>query len=337
MKNIVIIVLALGAVALGAVCVAQHHKLKTESAEITQMQARVAALERDLKEKTDTIENAALAEQKAKILQKTLTETSAAAVEKSQQVEKLQQTLAASKTNDMGNLISGMFKDPKMKEMIKAQQKLVIGPMIDKSYGALFQQLNLSSDQAASLKDLLQQKMMVAADVGTSMLDNSLDASQRADLTKQIKSETDGYDQQIKQLLGDDNYQTFENYEKSVPDRMVVNQFSDQLGSGANALTAAQQEQLVQAMTTDRTAFNWTTDFNNQNQANVDLSTLFTADRINQFAQEKEQFDQQFLTHAQQILTPDQLTAFQQFQTSQRSMQIAGMKIAAQMFGGSGK
>ncbi len=46
----------------------------------------------------------------------------------------------------------------------------------------------------------------------------------------------------------------------------------------------------------------------------------------------KEQFDQQFLTQAQQILTPEQLTAFQSFQKAQRDLQIAGMKMAAQMF-----
>jgi hypothetical protein len=48
--------------------------------------------------------------------------------------------------------------------------------------------------------------------------------------------------------------------------------------------------------------------------------------------EEREQFDQQFLSRAQQILTPAQLTAFADFQKTQRQMQVAGLKMAAQMF-----
>lgn len=59
---------------------------------------------------------------------------------------------------------------------------------------------------------------------------------------------------------------------------------------------------------------------------------MFSDEKINQFVQEKEQFDQQFLARAQQVLTPEQAIAFEQFQTGQRQMQLAGMKMAAQMF-----
>ena len=65
-------------------------------------------------------------------MQETLSATAANAVEKSSQIAQLQDSLAAAKTND-ANPLTAMFKDPKMKEMIKSQQKLVMGPMIDKS------------------------------------------------------------------------------------------------------------------------------------------------------------------------------------------------------------
>jgi hypothetical protein len=324
MKNVAIAFLLAATISLGAFSWHQRNQ-------IAQIQTQLANTQNQLKEKSEADEKIARAERKSKILQDTLVETSKFAADKSKQAEQLQQSLAAAKTNS-SNPIGEMFKDPKMREMIKSSQKAFLGPMIDKQYAALFQQLNLSPDQTAALKDLLQKKMEAGTDAGMSMLDGSLDAGQRTDLAKQMKSETDDYDAQIKQFLGDDNYPAFQNYEKTMPDRMTVSQFNDQLAGGAAALTADQQQQLIQAMNDARASFQWTTDYNNKNPANGDFASMFSDDKVNKFAKEKEQFDQQFLTRAQQILTPEQAAAFQQFQTSQRELQIAGMKMAAQMF-----
>jgi hypothetical protein len=324
MKNIAIALLLAATVALGAFSWHQRNQ-------IAQIQTQLADAQNQLKEKSGADEKIARAERKSEILQDTLVETSKFADDKSKQAEQLQQSLAAAKTNS-SNPFGQMFKDPKMREMIKASQKAFLGPMIDKQYAALFQQLDLSPDQAAALKDLLQKKMSAGADAGMSMLDGSLDAGQRADLAKKMKSETDDCDTQIKQFLGDENYQAFQTYEKTTPDRMTVSQFNDQLAGGATALTPDQQQQLIQMMSDERNGFKWTTDYNNKTPANGDFASMFSDDKINQFTKEKEQLDQQVLTRAQQILTPEQAAAFQQFQTAQRELQIAGMKMAAQMF-----
>jgi len=327
MKNIAIALLLAVSIALGALTIHQKNQL-------AQMQTQLASVQNQLKEKSEADEKTMFAESRAKMLQNALTETAAAAGEQSKQVVQLQKSLVATKTNGANPFgeMSKMFKDPKMKEMIKSSQKMFMGPMIDKQYAALFQQLNMTPEQAATLKDLLQKKMLAGADAGMSMMDGSLDAAQRADLTKQIKSATDDYDAQLKQFLGDDNYPAFQAYEKTVPDRMTVSQFSDQLAGGASPLSNDQQQQLAQAMNDARTSFKWTTDYNNKNPSSGDYASMFSEDKINQFTSEKEQFDQQFLTRAQQILTPEQAMAFQQFQTAQRELQIMGMKMAANMF-----
>jgi len=327
MKNIAIAILLVAAIALGAVCLHQQTQL-------TQTQSQLASVQSQLKKKSEADEKTMFAESRAKMLQNALTETAAAAGEQSKQVAQLQKSLVATKTNGANPFgeMSKMFKDPKMKEMIKSSQKMVMGPMIDKQYAALFQQLNMTPEQAATLKDLLQKKMLAGADAGMSMMDGSLDAAQRADLAKQTKSATDDYDAQIKQFLGDENYPAFQGYEKTVPDRMTVSQFSDQLAGGASPLSNDQQQQLAVAMNDARTSFKWTTDYNNKNPSSGDYASMFSEDKINQFTSEKEQFDQQFLTRAQQILTPEQAAAFQQFQTAQRQLQIMGMKMAANMF-----
>ena len=329
MKNIFIALLLLASVTLGALFLKDRAARQTQAAQLSETQARLAAVEAQVKEKSDAVESARFAENKAKILQETLTATAAHAEEKSKEVASLQ---AAAKTNGVANPLAAMFKDPKMKEMIKSQQKLVMGPMIEKSYAGLFKQLNLTPEQATGLKDLLQGKMLVAADLGMSLLDGSLDAAKRAELGKQMKVDSDDYDAQIKQSLGDENFKAFENYEKMMPDRMAVGQFNDQLTGAASPMSAEQQQQLIQALNQERTGFKWTTDYSNQKPGDTDYAAMFSEEKLARFAQEKELFDQQFLGRAKTILTPEQYASYEQFQLAQREMQINAMKMAAKMF-----
>ena len=333
MKNLVITLLAVTTIALGAWCLNQQTKIKNQSAQLAQAETQLAAAKAELQKQSEDIEHAKFAAANEKILQQILAETEAGAAEQSKKAEHLEQSLAAAKTNNPMQGFAAMFKDPKMRDMIKSQQKAVLGPMLDKQYAALFQQLNLTPEQTAALKDLLEKKTLAGTDAGFSMLDNTLDASQRADLAKQVKSQTDDFDNQIKQFLGDANYQAFQTYEKTLPDRTTVSQFNDQLAGTATALTSDQQQQLLQTMTDVRANFKWTAALNNPGAAaNGDFAAMFTEDNINQFAQQQEQFDQQVFTRAQPIMTPDQFTAFQGYQKAQRQLQITGMKMAAQMF-----
>ena len=333
MKTTFLIIALVGCIALGILGFAQSKKLQAQSDELTKTKQQVEALQAELKEKTDAIENARMTEAKSKILQQTLAESTSVVAAQSKKSEQLQQSLDESKTNNPLHAMAKMFNDPKMREMMKAQQKAAIGPIINQQYADLFKQLNLPPEQAAQVKDLVEKKMLVGADVGMSMLDDSLDASQRADLTKQVKAESDDYDQQLKQALGDNNYQAYKSYEKTVPDRMAVDQFNSQNAGTATALTPAQQQQMVQAMSDMRNNFTWTSGLNQQDAGmNGDLASLLTEDNIAKFVAERQQFDQQFLTRAQQFLTPDQLDAYRVFQKNQIDMQVMGFKMAGQMF-----
>jgi len=333
MKNIIFCTLIVACVALGVLDVAQGNKLQKQSLQIAEADQQIASLKDELKQQSEAIEQAKQSETKASILQQTLTKSTAEAVEQSKKSEQLQQSLAEAKTNNPLHSMAAMFKDPKMREMIKSQQKAVLGPMIDKQYSDLFKQLNLTPEQSAAFKDLLQKKMLTGADAGFSLMDDSLDSSQRADIAKQVKSQVDDVDNQIKDYLGDDNYKAFQAYEKSVPDRMSVGQFSDQFAGTPNALTGAQQDQLVQAMSDARNNFKWTSGLNQRDPGmSGDMASLLTEDNINKFVQECEQFDQQVLVQAQQILSPEQFNEFKDFQKTQRDMQVTGLKMAAQMF-----
>lgn len=331
MKNLFIALLLIAATGLVAYSVHERNQLSRVQAQLATAQDQLKATQQELADRDEADAKIAAAERKAKLLQDTLSQASEVSAKQSQQVSQLQQSLEAAKTN-AGSGLAGLLKDPAMKDMIKAQQKAVLGPMLEKNYAALFKQLNLTPEQTAYVKDLLQKKMMAASETGMSMLDGSLTADERKAAAQQVKSEMDAYDAQIKQYLGDDSFQTFQSYEKSIPDRMSVSQFQDQLAGSSTPLSDAQQQQLIQAMYDARSSFKWTTDYSNQNNVNADYAAMFSEDHLNQYAQEKAQFDQQFLQQAQQILNPDQLSAFQTFMTNQSNMQIMGMKMAAKMF-----
>ena len=237
----------------------------------------------------------------------------------------------AAKANPMAGMAK-MFKDPKMRELIKTQQKAFMGPMITKQYEEFFKAANLSSEDSDQLKKLMTDKMLVGADQGMALMDDSTTAEERAAAGKKIKADQDDYDAQIKQLLGD-NYAAYQSYEKTVPDRSEVNQFGEQL-SGDQALTADQKTQLVKELGEARSSFKWTTDYTqNKTPEDGNYAGMFSDEKIEKFAQEKEQFDAQFLERAQKILTPEQTKQYAEHQKTQRDMQMMGMKMAASMFG----
>jgi hypothetical protein len=332
MKNTIIVVLLIAAATLGALSVVQRNKLHRSDEQLARTEARLVAVENQLKEKSEAIAKAALTEQKAKALQDVLRETSAAAIEKSKQVEQLQQSAAAAKTNGIGHLLANMLKDPKIKEMIKSQQKTALSGMIDKNYGRLFSDLHLTPEQSSALTDIILNKQLEAADMGMSMFSDDLDATKRAELVQQVKEASGAADAQIKELLGADNFAQFQEYEKSIGERMTVSGFKDQLGSGPTVLTGDQEQQLVEAMTQERQNFKFTTDFSDQSKFTGDFASVFTEDKMNVFFQELAQLNQQYLARAQGILSPDQFTAFEKYLNNQQALQKAGLQMAVKIF-----
>ena len=336
MKNILIVILLAATVALSAIAYRQSNQTAQNRAELAEVQTQLAASQAQLTAGKEAAEKIAINERKAKAMQEALAESSKFATEKTKQAEQLEAQLTEAKTNAAAsNPMAGvakMFKDPKMREMIKTQQKAFMGPMITKQYEEFFKAANLSSEDSEQLKKLMTDKVLVGADQGMAMLDDSTTAQERADIGKKIKADQDDYDAQIKTLLGD-NYPAYQNYEKTATVRMEVNQFGDQL-SGDQALTADQKTQLVKELGVARSSFKWTTDYTqNKTPEDGNYAGMFSEEKIEKFAQEKEQFDAQFLERAQKILTPEQSKQYAEHQKTQRGMQMMGMKMAASMFG----
>jgi hypothetical protein len=324
MKNIVIGILLIAALAFGGLYLRQTHKARQAQASADGSRQKISELQSSLDEQE---------KQKTQLSDQLEASRTAAAANAPAESQTNQAPADVGQTNAKpSNPLAEMLKNPEMKEMIKNQQKTALGAMIDKNYGKLFADLNLTPEQSAALKEQILNKQLQAADMGMSMFTDDLDAAKRAELVKQVKTANDAADAQIKELLGDEAYKQFQTYEKSMGERMTVSGFTDQLSSGSTALADDQQQQLIQAMTQARQDFKFTTDYSDQSKFDGDFTSMFTEDRMNVFFQELEQLNQQYLARAQSILSPDQFEAFKKYLANQQAMQKMGMQMAGKMF-----
>jgi hypothetical protein len=200
-----------------------------------------------------------------------------------------------------------------------------------KSYEPFLQQTNLDANQQAQLEDLILKKQSVNWEYGLALMNPKLEPARRAALLEEWKRGREGCDAPIRQLLGEENHQAFERFEKTIPDRLVLGIFAKESAKAGLALSAGQQDQLLAAMTEARAQYHWTTDVGRRIQAPADLVAMFNDDNINTFAREEEEFDAHFLAQAASILTPEQLAALGPFQAKQRQAKVASMRMTARV------
>jgi hypothetical protein len=221
--------------------------------------------------------------------------------------------------------VAAMFKDPQMKEMMRAQQKM----MLDQMYGSLYKNLALSPADEETLKKLQLDRQMAMVDAGLAAMDRSgSDTNQAAADPKALKAQ---YDKQIQDFLGPQGYELFQQYDETVAERTELNLFKQSL-SADTALTEQQENNLIGAMYENRKTLPASSLLSGQTR---DPSQL-TEDKMTEALKAQEQLQQQNAESAKSILSPDQLAQFTKFQQQMTAMQAAGMKMAAQMFGNKG-
>jgi len=227
----------------------------------------------------------------------------------------------------LGNPVLGKTLALMAKRMAPMMSKMMV-----KMYAPVFEQINLSQEQRAQLQELILKKNAVNMDKGMALMDRKLDVARRAAAIEEMKSAREGCDGEIRRLLGDRDYPVFEQFEKGLPDRLVLNMFKSKSARMGAALSEEQQEQLLHAVGAARAQYHWSTDLSRRIQNPADLVATFSEENIATFALEEEEFERQFLTQAKLLLTPEQFAAFQPFQAKQRQAKTASMKMTARMF-----
>jgi hypothetical protein len=142
-------------------------------------------------------------------------------------------------------------------------------------------------------------------------------------------------DEQMKTLLGDDRYAQYKDYQETVGERTLLNQFKLQAGSDYN-LTDPQSEALLTFMKEERksvaanTKLPLTTDSNKDPAA---LQALMSGDKVDEIIQAQETVNQRVYERARTILSPEQLDTLSRFQTNSIQTTRMGMSMMKTMFG----
>ncbi|MEY2465549.1 MAG: hypothetical protein QOD03_70 [Verrucomicrobiota bacterium] len=88
---------------------------------------------------------------------------------------------------------------------------------------------------------------------------------------------------------------------------------------------------MTQALNEERLSFKFTTDYNDHSKYPDDMTSYFSEERLKTFAEEQEKLDERYLARARSFLSPQQLTAYENFLKNQRELQAMGMKMASTM------
>jgi len=202
----------------------------------------------------------------------------------------------------------------------------------ERTYAPLLQQLNLRPDQRAQLEDLVRRRIRAWVRASMLLLNRGLDAARRTDLMRETQREIDGFTARIKERLGQEQYAAFRQFEKSVPDRMLIDRLNQDLAKTSTALGPQQQARLLQALADARAQYPWTTELSRRNFETFDYTAQLNDEDLDNFAREEEQFDRLFLTQLRPLLSPPQVTAFQKLQQHLRQSRLVDFKMAAKLY-----
>ncbi len=219
--------------------------------------------------------------------------------------------------------LAEMMKKPEMKEMMRGQQRIAL----DVTYGALFSEMELSPDELGEFKELLVDKQMAFLDISTGMMGGATSADEMAEQSKTVKAITEEYNDRIRSEIGEEYYELLTAYEKSLPDRVQVNQFKTILSTD-DRLTGEQEEELVAAMYEERT--NLYSSLKDEQEQPFDPRKI-TREALDEKLDELAELQENYIEVARNILTESQLAQFTKSSEQMRAMQEMGIRMSMEM------
>jgi hypothetical protein len=225
----------------------------------------------------------------------------------------------------MGKMLANMMKDPEMRKAMAQQQRMGL----DMIYGSLMKQLKLSPEEEEKFKDMLIAQQMENMSQAGAMFEG--DATDRAKVAQELAAKRAEKDEEIKQLLGDEKFAEFQNYNQTLGERMMIEQF----GRSAD-ISQQQSDQLMAIMQEEKK--NVQMNFGAQPaDPNQDWQAVLGSDEATaRLFMQQEEVNNRTLERAAQILTPEQYEKFAPVLKNQLEMQKAGLKMAREMFGTGG-
>ncbi len=294
------------------------------------LEGRLADLEsvattRDMRERTEQLK---LTEQVKTLKKQVQAQTAAAAAD-----SKTSPASSGKKKDtgaDMAANLAKMMSDPKMRDVMKSQARMGI----DMLYRDLYDLLDLKEPQRSKFEKLITDKATIGMEAGFAMMGGDTTAEERKLAAEEVKAKTAEVEQQIKDLLGKEDYDKVKRYEGSTLERMQLKTFNSMLTSKELAMDEGTEAKLMDVMYQEREKFPFASSY--VDQQNPDIGR-FTAENSTRFNEEYGQLNERIVSRAAGILTASQLEVFRQSQEQQMNMIKMQMEMGARMFGGKDK
>jgi len=294
---------------------------RTESTQATRQTEEVTKLK---VENARLTEQAVAATEKARALESESAQLRAAralAGSRLEPVESPTPAEAEAKPKGPGGFLAKMLKDPEMRKMMAAQQASVLRGF----YSDFVKQAHLTPDEVERFYQVLADRQTALMDSSANMMSGSA-----VDL-KATTAVTNASDDALKQLLGPARYGQYQDFEKTLGDRIQVQQFNQQLGAEGSPLQDSQSQALIKIMSEEQANM---PSFKSPNGAGMKQAMNMSQADIDQYAQQVEATNQRVYIRAASVLTPAQLPVFKTFQSNMENAQVAGLKMTQQMFKG---
>jgi hypothetical protein len=337
MKNVLIIILAVGLAALGAL-------YYNHSRQNAQKEAQLAAIQAEAEAKAQQLAEAEAARARADHQQEQLlrlTEQMGAELKAQQAARtntmggaeaeaasRADTATGADKKGGFGQMLASMMNDPDVKKMIQEQQRAMIEPL----YGPLIKKMNLSPEEADAFKKLLSDHMMKSAEQATSLFAGG-SSTNRQELVAGLTAQQKAFDEEVKAMLGETRYEQYKDYQQTMGERAQLNVFRQQNAMSGTPLTDGQTEQLLALMNEEkkRAAAEGAPQLDSSGQGAANLEAMLSEDKTRELLESQERVNQRVYQRASEVLGPDQLEAFGRFQTNQLQMMKMGMSMARKL------
>jgi len=196
-------------------------------------------------------------------------------------------------------------------------------------YQSLLDELKLSPEDREAFTQLLTERIMTQIGPALALQQGGLDPAKAEQLKEEMKREREQVNTMIKEMLGDEGFERYADYERTEQDRIVVTQFARELGPGATALNAQSSDALIEIMSEERATAARGSDYQKPDG--------LTPDDLNEQVVEKmlrqeRAIGERVRARAGACLTPQQLSAFNDFQDRQTRMREIQLRMALQMF-----
>lgn len=141
--------------------------------------------------------------------------------------------------------IRDLMAKPEVQAILSAQQKAAI----DARFGALFRNLNLNVEQTQQLTTLLAERGNIRRDIDEAARTQGINPRESPEAFRKLFTEAQNeLNASIKSVIGEQGFAQLQNYEQTMPQRMLVDSLQQRLAATSVPLSSTQAEQLVQIL-----------------------------------------------------------------------------------------